>query len=527
MPKILKWLNDRNLNPNNELLKEAGVSKFNKALQKAKTALTVFGPNTINRGGGVAYAAGPRMALYRQVATSLWSGDGYYEKKEEWFARFQENVAAAIAEDVRFPFALAAYARDKRGLALRSSPIALFVEAASNKATKGTGLIRQYAPKVLRRADEPAEAIAYFRAHNTGVVPHGLLRGIQDALRHFDEYQLAKYKESGAVSMRDVLRLARPKPKDEAERTLWGRAVARELETPYTWEVELSKCATDDEKRAKWNELLASGQLGVFALVRNLRNVIKYGADIEEALSQLTPERVKGSGILPFQWYKAYKAVKEAAGAAVAEPLQAALEAALADVPKLPGVTLVACDNSGSMSAVSQTRGMSNAEIGNLLGALALHVCDSGLAGTFGDSFALAHTNPRHDLFYNKAQIDKCGTTTGHSTNAWKVFEHLIRHNARVDRVILLSDMQCYDSGARHAPQAYMGHSLSAELEAYQKINPRVTVYSINLATQDNSCQFAPNQPVVELAGWNESLFQFISALEVGESILDHININY
>lgn len=503
------------------------MSKFNQALNKLKQSLMQRGHTRFNHAGGLAYEDTPRLALYRQVATSLWSGDGYYEKKAEWFQRFQENVAAALAEDKRFPFALAAYARDRRGLALRSSPVALYVEAIAHPASKSTGYARQYAPRVLLRADEPAEAIAYFKAHHKGVVPHGLLRGIQDTLRNFDEYQLAKYKESGAVSVRDVLRLARPKPQHDEERALWGRAVQRELATPYTWEVELSQCRTDDEKRAKWNELIASGKLGLFALVRNLRNILKVGADVEEALSAITPERVKGSGILPFQWYKAHKAVSAEAGQAIATPLQTALEWSLAEVPKLPGVTLVACDNSGSMSSVSQTRGMSNAEIGNLMGALALYCCESGLAGTFGASFALANVNPQHDLFYNKQQIEACGRTTGHSTDAWKIFEYLIKHRLIVDRVLIFSDMQCYDSGARFAPGAVLSHSLSAELEAYQQLNPNVVVYSVNLATNDNSAQFAPEQPVVALAGWSESIFYFISAMEVGDSVLDHITQNY
>ena len=246
-------------------------------------------------------------------------------------------------------------------------------------------------------------------------------------------------------------------------------------------------------------------------------------------MSRITQERVKGSGILPFQWYKAYKAIAAAAGEAVAEPMQQALEWSLAEVPKLPGVTLVACDNSGSMSSAYQTRGLSNAEIGNLMGAMALRAacCESGLAGTFGGEFALARVNPRHGLLYNKREIDRCGQTTGHATDAWKVFAHLIRHNVLVDRVVLFSDMQCYDSRARYAPGAYAGHSLATELEVYRRINPNVVVYSVNLASQDNSCQFAPEQSVVELAGWSESIFQFISAMEVGQSIVEHITANY
>ena len=196
-------------------------------------------------------------------------------------------------------------------------------------------------------------------------------------------------------------------------------------------------------------------------------------------------------------------------------------------MPRLPGVTLVACDNSGSMAIVSQTRGLSNRELADLMGAMALYCCETGVPGTFGESFTLAATNPRHGLFYNKEQLDACGRTTGQATNAWTVFQHLGRHKVKVDRVILLSDMQCYVSSVRRVPGGVEAHALATELAAYQQIAPRAVLYSINLASQDNSCQFEPEQPVVELAGWSDSIFPFNSSLENGESILEHILANY
>jgi len=503
------------------------MSKFNKRLAKRKYSIVQHSHNVINRAGGVAYQDTPKMSLYRQVATSLWSGDGYYEKQAEWFHRFQENVTQVVAEDHRFPFALAAYARDKKGLALRTSPIALYVEAATRSETKGTGYIRKYAPRILLRADEPAEAIAYFKQFHKGVIPHGLSRGIADVIKGFDEYQLAKYKKTGSVSLRDVLRLTRPKPETEDEEDLWRKVVKNVLKAPYTWEVEMSKCTTDQEKHDKWNELIYSGRLGLFALIRNIRNIVTYNADIEEALSQITQERVKGSGILPFQWYKAYKALETSAGSGIANQMKQALMWSLSDIPKLAGITLVVSDNSGSMSITYSTRGLSQAEIGNLMGAMSLYCCEDGIAATFGKNFALADTHPDEDILYNKAQIDLCGAKTGHATNAWKIFEFLIKNRIYVDRVILFSDMQCYDSGAHFSNRAFVSHSLSTSLDAYLQLNPNVKVYSVNLASQDNTCQFAPTQPVIELAGWSESVLQFINAIETGESIIDWIEQNY
>lgn len=503
------------------------MPKFNQGLQKKQTSLAQKGHDALNRAGGLAYQDSVRMALYRQVATSLWSGDGYYETEAEWFARFQRNVAQVCTEDVHFPFSLAAYARDKSGLALRTSAIALFVEALSTPEARGTGLARKYAKNVLARADEPAEAIAYYRSHHDGPLPHGLLKAIADVLPAFDEFQLARYKKTGAVSLRDVFRLARPKPESDEQRQLWNRVVTNKLKAPYTWEVELSKTKTDEAKCLTWNELISSGRLGLFALVRNLRNILKYRADIENALSQITRESVLGSGILPFQWYKAYHAVASVAGETIARPLEQALEWSTSEIPHLPGVTLVACDNSGSMASISGTRGMTNAEIANLMGALALFISDKGLCGTFGDTFALAPTDETFNIFFNKEQIDRTGATTGWSTNAWKVFEFLIQKQMKVDRVIIFSDMQCYDSDARYLPGALVSHSLSAELYAYRVIHPQVKIYSVNLASQDNSCQFTPQQPVVELAGWSESIFHFIQAMEVTEPVLDTILDRY
>lgn len=206
--------------------------------------------------------------------------------------------------------------------------------------------------------------------------------------------------------------------------------------------------------------------------------------------------------------------------------MEEALQWSLDGVPKLLGTTLIVCDNSSSMSATYQTRGMTNAEIGNLLGAMALYCCAQGVAGTFGDTFALANTDPGKHIIRNKQMIDYCGSKTGHSTNAWRIFEALIHDRVYVDRIILLSDMQCYDSDSRYTV-GYAGHSLSTQLESYRNLNPNVVVYSINLASQDNSTQFALHQPVVELAGFSESIFQFISAMEVGENIVQHISEQY
>lgn len=507
------------------------MSKELKKLDRIVRTKSEAGHDELNVSGGLAFQSTPQASLYRQIATSLWSGDGYYEKREDWHLRFVENVARSLADEKKFAFQLAAFGRDRSGLSLRTSPVALYAEASTHSEAKGTGIIREYAPKVLFRADDPNEAIAYLRRYHKSI-PHGVLRGIADTLPKFDAYQLAKYKQTG--QMRDVLRLARPKPKDEEQEALWGATVADKLPIPYTWETELSKAHMDEEKRAVWNELLANGKLGIFALLRNVRNILKVQADIEMALEQFTEERIKNSGILPFQIYKAFNAVRNEGHTEIAEQLLKAVEWSVQGIEKLRGRTLVVADNSGSMSSY-QTRGMETKEIANLMAAMALNICEDGIAGTFGETFAIANAHSNQSLFENKKQIDYCGQHTGHSTNAFKIFRTLTYDRILVDRVIILSDMQCYDGRTaawnkmigRHVGLVG-GRSMAGELEAYrQSINPNIIVYTIDLASQDNSTQFAENQPVIDLAGFSDSIFRFMSAMEAGDDVLDRIRKDY
>jgi len=59
-------------------------------------------------------------------------------------------------------------------------------------------------------------------------------------LWQFDEYQLAKYNRKNAVKLKDILCLVHPKAKDEIQNDLWKRLLEDRLETPVTWETELS-----------------------------------------------------------------------------------------------------------------------------------------------------------------------------------------------------------------------------------------------------------------------------------------------
>jgi hypothetical protein len=61
------------------------------------------------------------------------------------------------------------------------------------------------------------------------MLPAQMRKGLARAFGKFDEYQLAKYDRDGVVKLRDVLRLARPKPKELWRHDGPGRNDRREL----------------------------------------------------------------------------------------------------------------------------------------------------------------------------------------------------------------------------------------------------------------------------------------------------------
>lgn len=486
--------------------------------KKPKKSAAVSRTPTINRAGGSSFQLEPREALYQQVATSLWSGDGYYETSDEWFSRFVQNVAEVVALDPTFCFQLAAYARDKRGLKLRASPLALFVEAALQTSTQG--LARLYAHDVILRADEPGEVIGYFLSHygrkNGGklTLPHGLRKSLDVALRKFNEYHLAKYAGgSRSVSLRDVFRLVRPTPETREQSALWKKVVSNSLATPDTWEVGLSKARAPEEKRQVWERLIREKKLGVFAALRNLRNMDEVGVPQELVSSVFTETAVLDSGILPFQWYKAVQNISATWTTMIEQCLLWSLKS-----QTLPGKTLVVADNSSSMSQSRNTLNMSLASIANLLGAMVVSMSENGRAGTFGDVFKYAHrAAPSLGVLRNKDIIDETGRTTGHSTNAWTVFRQI--QDEPYDRIILLSDMQCYVSTNYSEGVS----TADAWWKKYKARHPGCRLYSINLASQDNTAQFDKRNDVFELAGFSETIFDYIRAMEVGSDMTDII----
>ncbi|MGZ3759767.1 MAG: TROVE domain-containing protein, partial [Mucilaginibacter sp.] len=284
--------------------------KFN-LLSKTKT-------QTVNHEGAKAFTLSPEMELYTAVVT--WSlNDSFYEKDEARLLRLRKLIYACKPE---FVGKLAVYARTR--MYMRSVPLVLVTELAAMHS--GDNLVARVTDGVIGRADEITELLACYETLNkrTGTkklnrLSKQLQKGLSTAFNRFDEYQFGKYNRDGAIKLRDALFLVHPKAKDELQQVLFNKIVNGDLQTPYTWETELSALGQlnfDSEEakaiafRAKWEELIDSGKLGYMALLRNLRNIQEAGvsyAHFEKVCARLAnADEVAKAKQFPFRYLAAY-----------------------------------------------------------------------------------------------------------------------------------------------------------------------------------------------------------------------------
>src|SRR5205085_494685 len=154
-----------------------------------------------------------------------------------------------------------------------------------------------------------------------------------------------------------------PKPKDEVQSALWKGVKERSLIAPDTWEVALSGGA---DKKETFERLLSEGKLGYLALLRNLRNMAEAGVDVDLVRDAIIARKGGAHRVLPFRYVAAARAAPR-----FEVWLDQALIEAIAEMPILPGKTIVLVDVSGSMdAALSRRSDMKRVDAAAALGAI-------------------------------------------------------------------------------------------------------------------------------------------------------------
>ncbi len=488
---------------------------------------------TTNYEGAEAFVLTPQLELYTAVATAALT-DNFYEKGGD---NLQRIVSLIAKNDARFVAKLAVYARES--MHLRSVPLVLVTELA--KQHNGDALISALTARVIQRADEIMELLSYYAQSNErkeakqlNKMSKQLQKGLSVAFNKFDEYQFAKYNRDAAVKLKDALFLVHPKAKDEAQQVLFDKIVKDDLQTPYTWETELSALgqqtfedATAKEKavKTKWEELIFSNKIGYMALLRNLRNIVEAevsNESLHKVLSYLSSEdAVAKSKQLPFRFLSAYRELKSLPNGNVSKTLNALEEAVLHTAANIKGFdenikVVIAADLSGSMQTpVSAKSKVQRFDIGLMLAMLLQSRCKNVITGMFGNTWKVINV-PAKNILANADEFHRREGEVGYATNGYLVIEDLISRKKKVDKVVFFTDCQLWNSNGTA--------SMSNVWKRYKQIAPNARLYLFDLAGNGTTPLNVMRDDVHLIAGWSDKVFEVLSAIENGGNAVQTID---
>lgn len=488
-----------------------------------------------NYEGAQAYQLSPELELYSAVVTASLS-NLFYEKQDDRVDRISTLVGKVAPE---FVAQLAVYTRNVMNL--RSIPLLLVVELA--KVHSGDDLVSRTVAKVVQRADEIMELLMCYQWRNPSSrgakklagLSSQIKKGLQIAFNHFDEYQFAKYNRSNLeVKLRDALFLIHPKAKDEKQQAIFDKIASDTLDVPYTWEVELSalgqeKFASEQLKREafarKWEELIHSEKVGYMALMRNLRNMLETQvshSDMKMVCNRLAdPAQVAKSKQLPFRFLSAYREMEYVNSLSTKAVMQALESAVMVSASNIKGFdentrVLLASDVSGSMyTSISPRSTVHLYDVGLLLSMLFRNTCDQVIAGIFGDRWEVVNL-PTNNVLAATRRLNKMEGEVGYSTNGYKVIDWLIKEQKVMDKVMMFTDMQMWDSSGRNK-------EFETSWKQYKKIAPEAKLYLFDLAGYGQAPLRVESHDVFLIAGWSDRIFDVLEALENGNDALDVI----
>ncbi len=459
------------------------MARFNTKSARARptSPVTTTGRVLRTHEGGRGHERDARSELFLLAVSNMVSQQTFYESGADRDDRFARLVRELAVTDPSWTAGLLGWLRGEGNM--RTASIvgaAEYVRARLAAGATGGPANRQVVDSVLQRPDEPGELLAYWTATYGRAVPKPVKRGIADAVRRlYHARSLLKYDTaSKGYRFGDVLNLVHAAPDPDrpwqgelfryaldrrhhpeaavppasipvlaAHRELMALPVERRravVTAPggaerlaaagITWEA-LAGWLQGPMDKAAWEAVIPS--MGVMALVRNLRNFDEAGVSDEVAAQVAAkisdPEQVARSRQFPFRYLAAYQ---HAPSLRWSWALERALGHSLANVPALPGRTLVLVDRSGSMfwSQMSERSQLNRADAAAIFGtALALRAARADLVEFGTTSNAVPFRKGESVL----KVLERFGNLGGTDTT-----EAVRRHYRGHDRVLIVTDEQ-------------------------------------------------------------------------------------
>ncbi|WUD76716.1 TROVE domain-containing protein [Streptomyces sp. NBC_00510] len=527
------------------------MAKFASARTAPVSPLTTTGVTTTFE-GGAGFTRDAKSDLFLFAATNMVGEDTFYESAGDRDRRFRDLVHAATRQDPDWVARFVPYLRGEMNM--RSAAVVVAAESAlarkEGTEREATVPVRRMVADAMLRADEPAEFLAYWVAR-TGrrTLPGGVQRGVADAVaRLYTERAALKYDGTAARwRMADVVALAKPVPAGPWQADLfdhladrrWKRETVRVTDrlpvlTAYrdamrmpraerrswfladpvrlraagmTWE-QLSGLGAMDAPA--WSAMIPS--MGLMALTRNLRGFDEAGVpdDVAERVCArlADPEEVRRSRQFPFRFLSAYRT---APSLRWAHALERALTAATANIPALPGRTLVLVDTSASMrDRVSWRSTVRHVDVGALFAvALAARGCAVDLYGYADGVFRHPLSKGGSVLAQTEAFCARIGEV-GHGTETVAALRAAYRAH---DRVVIVSDMQAFHHPGHGGGALDRGREGHRGLSVSESVPADVPVFGVDTSGYAPAAIDTVRPHRYEIGGFSDKLFTMVDLL--------------
>ena len=491
------------------------MSQFNKAL-KAKIE------QAVSANGNVQDAKSAEQQFYELTVNTLYGKDQFYATSSELAERFSRLIVELVsAGKLDYVANMFLYARTE--MAIRNMPIFGLVKfaAAIRSSGKAFPKLRQLVNDVIGRVDQITDVLALSLTEfgSKKALPSAIKRGLGDAFNKYDEYHFAKYNRKGACTLKDALRIVHATPVSEAKSALFSKIMADTLQTPDTWEVALSTNGQKSEgeqtsKTEIWEDLIQRNKLGYQAALKNLRNMLDAGIspDAQRKLAQFLETRAVGSKSLPFEFWTALKQVQGRSNI-IDTAIQRAMNASVANVPRVGERVWVIVDTSGSMSGLA-------AESANFFASViakAHEGCENFALTMFASTARQVKLDLTSSISANYQYLSRMGG--GGSTNFEAALAQESALGFKPDVVFVLTDNEINCFGTSY------GYRNSSEIAVKQAAKGALK-FVINAATSEST-------PMPERLGWHHlaglstKLFDYCDALKNGSSIAKKLSVPY
>jgi 60 kDa SS-A/Ro ribonucleoprotein len=342
--------------------------------------------DSVNEAGGRAYELTPKHALAQMAAAGCFNGV-FYGNAENQLDELQKLIAQV--DDNVFLAKLAVYSRERAFM--KDMPAALLLALSK----KDTVLFHQVFDRVVDNGRVLRTLFQMIRSGQFGRT--GLSSSLQRAFqRWLNEASVGKLLSASIgndPSLRDVLRMARPTPKDNARRALfgwltdkerskWAPATVADLPEQVQGLIAFRQAETAELQTlisgglsVRW-DLLADAaksplvwqaiarQMGPQALRMNLNTLLRHevlndARMVDYVADRIAdPDEILRSRQFPYQYLAAYVNASAELPHKIKAALHKAAEIACGNVPELPGPVIIGLDTSGSMSCpVTGNRG--------------------------------------------------------------------------------------------------------------------------------------------------------------------------